>query len=907
MKKVFTLALTALLLGTASASAQTLRKTWDFREGFSQKTINALKGDQEEFGDSKYWRNYESDAKQADERHFWNASKEMKNADGYACTHNGGQERVIDELDGLKLGASAAKKFVITYDGKTDPNEFESAGGPALGEPIPHGNSYVWLNGKNETIEFKAEVNQTIRMGIESHAVNRTKLGEARGISLSASGGTLTPKFEGNPVPTYYTEYEWDLTGNDGEVATLTIKSTNGCHIYYIIVGEGDDPNANKTKVGYLTAGDATAEAAYQLLAQDETMVVTPIDAAAFTSATALAAYDATVVSPTLPADNGAVSTLKDAISFYPLVNLNAKLYEAWGYGKATESDPIGIVTDKKSGLLFGFNENDTITTDGILFAMLNNVATPMIELGDYFTGDDMPLVNIDSTLAATHIHNPYHNAYIYVPYVDGATEQCGKLLINAIDMAKSSKSDITEAPAPKITLNYKNLNTNITLAMASSTLPKPQIFYTLDGSTPTAASTPYTDVINVTEACTVKAVALAEGYLLSPVAEAQVEIFEQPAQPAISCDYQDGQTLVTLTSATEGVDLWYSFNNAEVADTTQSMKYTEPIAVKLPTDFSAFAVAGGQVFSELSQQRVVVKNVVVRQDQIGLFDANAAEWQQGGSGSTVYYFTWGKSATSIYDNTQEGITTTDPETGDEITTYPEREYEVYAPADEAGNATSDWQVKSKGQVMIWQSITVGSDPGNGEGYNPETTGDIISYAKITNNDIQFGGKVSGERCTGVIESVKKFQAPFDVVAYIGTAAGGDNVGRMQLEVSADGQTWTALGDEMNTSTVKRLWKGYVRSYEGTDEVYVRLAQAGGGSSVQAYNIYIFNQGEKSAELAQQYNAEYEAQMSGITTVVAKKAAAGIYNLNGMRQLQLQHGLNIVVDENGKAKKVLVK
>ena len=111
MKKFFTLAVLALL-GISNVNAQGLRKTWDFREGFSTKTINALKADQEEFGDSKYWRNYESDATKADEQHFWNASGDFKNSNGYASTHSGGTEKVIDELDGLKLGATAAKKFL---------------------------------------------------------------------------------------------------------------------------------------------------------------------------------------------------------------------------------------------------------------------------------------------------------------------------------------------------------------------------------------------------------------------------------------------------------------------------------------------------------------------------------------------------------------------------------------------------------------------------------------------------------------------------------------------------------------------------------------------------------------------------------------------------------------------------
>ena len=259
MKKLFTLTMLALLTTVTASAQSTLRKTWDFRDGFSAKTVNALKADQEEFGGDKYWRNYESDANKADDQHFWNASTAAKNSEGYACTHNSGQEKVIPELEGLVLGMSAAKKFVITYNGGQTANTF-TEGGLADGEMVPHGKSYVWLNGKNETIKFNAEVGQTIKIAVESHAVSATKLGEARGISLSASSGSLTPKFDGSPVPTYYTEYEWDLSGDPGEVVELTLKSTNGCHIYYIIVGEGDDPNANKTKVAYITNGDATIE-----------------------------------------------------------------------------------------------------------------------------------------------------------------------------------------------------------------------------------------------------------------------------------------------------------------------------------------------------------------------------------------------------------------------------------------------------------------------------------------------------------------------------------------------------------------------------------------------------------------------------------------------------------------------
>ena len=208
---------------------------------------------------------------------------------------------------------------------------------------------------------------------------------------------------------------------------------------------------------------------------------------------------------------------------------------------------------------------------------------------------------------------------------------------------------------------------------------------------------------------------------------------------------------------------------------------------------------------------------------------------------------------------------------------------------------------------MIYQTMSVGKDVGNEAGYNPETTGDIIDYAPITKQDIQFGGKVSGEPYTGAIQSRKKFQGPFNLVSYIGTAAGGENVGRMVFQVSTDSVTWENVGDIMATSTVKRLWKGYERSYEGNDEVYVRVIQEGGGSSVQIYDIYVLNAGETSAALKQQFDDEYAA--AGIMTVSDKTARVtkGIYNLNGIRQSSMKRGLNIVVKSDGSVEKVLVK
>lgn len=906
MKKFFTLTMLTLMFAVTASAQSTLRKTWDFREGFSVKTVNALKADQEEFGADKYWRNYESDAAKSDEQHFWNASTDAKNSDGFACTHNGGQEKVISELDGLVLGMSNAKKFVITYDGAQAPNEFAAEGGPAIGEMIPHGKSYVWLNGKSETIKFSAEVNQTIKIAVESHAVNKSKLGEARGISLSTSAGTLTPKFEGSPVPVYYTEYEWDLTGDAGTVADLTIKSTNGCHIYYIIVGDGDDPNANKTKVTYLTEGDATAEPAYQALVANEELLVTAVDMIEKSGNIVESDYknaDVIVLSPKM----NYADAVKPLLAFYPILNLNASLYTKWGYGEVVNASQEGaLIKLLNNGLLSGFqNEVDYFGSDedGYFLVLSTGKSFQGIKLGDYFAEDAVVAVDpSDETVAAVHVHNMYHNAYVYLPEESFVTTP--KLLTNAIDLLKASKTEITQTPAPKIKLEYKDLKTNISMAMASSALPKPHIYYTLDGSDPTAESTEYIEPLTVTSETVVKAVAIAEGYLLSEVATATAEIFSQPAQPTIAATYNDGATSVTLACATEGTTIWYNYSESN--DTVKSMKYSEPISLKAPATLTAFAVVNGQVFSELTTQRVVVKNALVRQDQIGHFDANTDEWginASGSTGSTVYHFSWGKNARSIYDTAAEPIgTQEDPETGDVTNIYPEFDYEYWIPSENC-----EWGLKSKGQVLIYQTLSAGMDVGNDAGYNPETTGDIIDYAPITKQDIQFAGKVSGEPYTASIQSRKKFQGPFNLVTYVGTASGGSNVGKMMLQVSTDSLNWTNVGDTLTTSIVKRLWKGYERSYNDADEVYVRITQVGGGSSIQIYDIYVLNAGEKSLELKKQYDDEWQAFVDGIETVnrTSMNSVKAVYNLNGIRQNGLQRGLNIVVMGDGSVRKVI--
>ena len=128
---------------------------------------------------------------------------------------------------------------------------------------------------------------------------------------------------------------------------------------------------------------------------------------------------------------------------------------------------------------------------------------------------------------------------------------------------------------------------------------------------------------------------------------------------------------------------------------------------------------------------------------------------------------------------------------------------------------------------------------------------DIDPLFPITNYDIQFYKIFAGEAANATIQSKVKYKAPLDVVT-IANMQGGP----LAVQVSADGKEWQTVGDEIAKTGFSRMWKKYINSYEGTDEVYVRLAQFSGDMSAKVFDIYVANAGEKSKALLEEINAE---------------------------------------------------
>lgn len=141
------------------------------------------------------------------------------------------------------------------------------------------------------------------------------------------------------------------------------------------------------------------------------------------------------------------------------------------------------------------------------------------------------------------------------------------------------------------------------------------EIRYTLNGNTPTVNSTLYTAPIQLTENCTVKAIAIKDGK------NSEVTIFEEDGfvaeKPVISAN----QTIVTIACATSGADIYYTLD--ESAPSKNKTKYTTPFECTNNCVIKAIAVKNNYKDSEVT---TYVHNVSLQpsEDNITIADLTA-------------------------------------------------------------------------------------------------------------------------------------------------------------------------------------------------------------------------------------------------------------------------------------------
>ena len=135
-----------------------------------------------------------------------------------------------------------------------------------------------------------------------------------------------------------------------------------------------------------------------------------------------------------------------------------------------------------------------------------------------------------------------------------------------------------------------------------SDSTPGATIFYTTNGTTPTASSTPYMGAITVASTETLEAIATASGYSASAVATAVYTIsLPAAATPTFSPaagTYSSAQS-VTISDAPPGAAIYYTTNGT--TPTTGSAVFAGPITVSSTETLEAIAAASGYTNSAVA------------------------------------------------------------------------------------------------------------------------------------------------------------------------------------------------------------------------------------------------------------------------------------------------------------------
>jgi hypothetical protein len=141
-----------------------------------------------------------------------------------------------------------------------------------------------------------------------------------------------------------------------------------------------------------------------------------------------------------------------------------------------------------------------------------------------------------------------------------------------------------TATAAPVFSPPGGSYSTTPVLVTITSSTHESGIYYTNDGSQPTANSTLYSGPIQVNASETIKAIATAPGYLESSISAAAYVITAPIAATPTAT-----QT-ITITEATQGATVYYTMDGS--TPTTSSTKYTGPITLSVNSVLKFIAVA---------------------------------------------------------------------------------------------------------------------------------------------------------------------------------------------------------------------------------------------------------------------------------------------------------------------------
>ena len=217
-----------------------------------------------------------------------------------------------------------------------------------------------------------------------------------------------------------------------------------------------------------------------------------------------------------------------------------------------------------------------------------------------------------------------------------------------AYPVMETAVMETVETPEFSVASGAVNSGTEVTITCATEGA---KIYYTTDGTEPTAESTEYTAAISVTPPMTLKAIAVKDGMNDSAVASASYTIKGTVASPefSLASGEVDSGTEVTITCATEGAKIYYTTDGSE--PTASSTEYTAAISVTAAVTLKAIAVKDGMNNSAVASASYTIKGTVATPE----FSLASGEVDCGTTvtitcsteGAKIYYTTDGSEPTA--------------------------------------------------------------------------------------------------------------------------------------------------------------------------------------------------------------------------------------------------------------------
>ncbi len=172
-------------------------------------------------------------------------------------------------------------------------------------------------------------------------------------------------------------------------------------------------------------------------------------------------------------------------------------------------------------------------------------------------------------------------------------------------------------------------------------------IYYTTDGSTPSAVSTLYTGAMTVASSTTLKAVGIKSEYSNSSIVTETYTLVTATPTPSVSGGTFGATQSVTLTSSTPGATIYYTTDGS--TPTTSSSLYSSALTIASSTTLKALAVKSGYSDSSVVTESYAFQTATPVASPVGLTSSSSQSVtiSSATTGSTIYYTTDGATPTT--------------------------------------------------------------------------------------------------------------------------------------------------------------------------------------------------------------------------------------------------------------------